>query len=219
MSTWGSDLWSNYPQGAIEDAAHPIFASPKVLDRKRYWIRRNESHAGILTTPTYQIISNGRRAKANRAYETFLCRKFTVPEGAKADPSDSNPDLTQRAFCKYCHKSLEPMAAFFNRWPQTGVTNFQFDSGSKADDTGRVNGQSGKGAQAFGKILVASDGFSECSIKRAFEFVNGRKMNADDVSNDLPAYLEIFNSTGKNLRSVIKKMIVAPKFLKPEGGQ
>ncbi|RYZ49694.1 MAG: DUF1585 domain-containing protein [Proteobacteria bacterium] len=218
MAGRGKGFWSRWPGGSIADANHAIFTAPKVLDRKHYWINRNASHAGVLTTQAYQIITNGRRAKANRTYETFLCKKFTVPDGAQADPADANPDLTKRTYCSYCHKSLEPMAAFFNRWPDTGNINYQYDNNKDPkNDTGRYNGMEGKGAAAFGKILAESDGFDECSIRRAFEFVNGRKMGFVEHDNILPGYLENFRAEQKNLRKVIKAMVLSPDFLAPKG--
>ncbi|MES2745865.1 MAG: DUF1585 domain-containing protein [Bdellovibrionota bacterium] len=218
MSTWGKDLWANFPGKGFADANHKIFSSPNISDRSRYWITRNTLNAGILTTPGYQLATNGRRAMINRAYETFLCRKFVVPEGAQADPTDSNPDLTKRAYCSYCHKSIEPMAAFFNRWPTTGVNNFVYDNdGKNVSDAGRFNGSAGQGAAAFGKILSESDYFDDCSVQRAFEFVNGRKMTYSESVNMTPAAVAAFGATEKNLRKVIKAMILSPEFLNPKG--
>ncbi len=219
MAGQGKDLWANYPGGGIVDIAHPIFSPGNRLDRSHYRINRSPLHAGVLTTPAFQILTNGRRAKANRAYETFLCKKFTVPEGALADPSDSNPDLTKRAYCTYCHKSLEPMAAFFNRWPTTGNTQYVYDSSKTVVDTGRFNGSEGDGAPAFGKILAETDAFDECSIRRAFEFLNGRKMTSIELENKMPAYVADFKSSSKNLRATIKAMVLTPEFLSPKAGE
>ncbi|RYG60667.1 DUF1585 domain-containing protein [bacterium] len=213
----GKDLWANFPGGGIADISNPIFNPGDRTDRKHHWVNRSAAHAGILTTPAFQILTNGRRAKANKAYETFLCKKFTVPDGAQADPSDSNPDLTKRTYCTYCHKSLEPMAAFFNRWPTTGVNNFIYDNAKDVNDTGRFNGSQGSGAIAFGKILAESDTFDDCSIRRAFEFVNGRKLSTVELENKVPAWVDSFKTSSKNLRTVIKAMVLSPEFLTPKG--
>jgi len=219
MGGLGKGLWANYPGAGIVDIDQPIFNPGSRIDRNHYRVNRSPLHAGILTSPAFQIITNGRRAKANRAYETFLCKKFTVPEGAQADPSDSNPDLTKRTYCTYCHKSLEPMAAFFNRWPTTGVTQYVYDNGKTVVDTGRFNGSQGDGAIAFGKILAESEAFDECSVRRAFEYLNGRKMSSVELENKLPTYVSDFRSSSKNLRAIMKAMVLAPEFLSPKAGQ
>ncbi|RYZ51605.1 MAG: hypothetical protein EOP07_21075 [Proteobacteria bacterium] len=217
--TWmtfnGPRLWANYPGGSIDDANHPIFKTPNAADRKHYRIKRNALHAGVLTSPAYQLLTNGRRAKANKAYETFLCSKFGVPATAKPDPTDSNPDLTQRAYCSFCHKSLEPMAAFFNNWPLTGEPNYLYDNKTNPDSRGRFAGVDGKGAAGFGKIMSETEAFAECTTKRAFEFVNGRKMSAAEIEKQLPTYVALLRSSKMSLRAVIKAMLADPQFLKP----
>lgn len=218
MARMGTKFWDNFPGGAYDDAkTHAIFVSPNAADHKHYRIKRNANHAGVLTTPAYQLLTNGRRAKANRAYETLLCKKFSVPDGAQADPTDANPDLTKRAYCTFCHKSLEPMAAFFNRWPTTGVRNYLYDTDPTINDTGRFNGQEGKGANAFGKIIAENETFGECAVKRAFEFVNGRPMSILERDNKLAGYVAQFKSSSMNLRQVIRAMVLTPEFLTPKG--
>ncbi len=213
----GKDALKTYPDQSIQDIGHQIITSGSAVDAKHYWIKRGGLHAGILTTPAFQILTNGRRAKANRAFETFLCKKFTVPEGAQADPSDANPDLTKRTYCAYCHRTLEPMAAFFNKWPDVGTTKYIYNGNKTVNDTGRFNGLQGAGAVAFGKILSETDGFDECSIKRAFEFLNGRKMSFYESENRLEPLVTAFRASEKNLRLTIKAMVLAPEFLSPKG--
>jgi hypothetical protein len=215
----GESLQANFPGGGIQDSGNAIFKAGRRHDRKHYWINRGPANAGILTTPAFQILTNGRRAKANRAYETFLCKKFIVPDGAQPDPKDSEPDLTKRTYCTYCHKSLEPMAAFFNRWPTTGVTEFLYDNTPNVNDRGRFNGVEGEGVAAFGKILADSESFDDCSIRRAFEFVNGRKMTYTELENRLPSLLAEFRGAQKSLRAVIKSLVLSPEFLTPKGGR
>ncbi len=212
---YGADLWTAFPDKGIRDIDHKIFKSVDVNDRTHYRIKRNNLHAGILTTPAYQLVTNGNRAKANRAFEMFLCRKFEVPAGAKPDPSDINPDLTKRTYCSYCHKSLEPMAAFFNRWPSVGETGYSYDPDPKINDQGVFNGDFGLGAPAFGKAITKSENFAKCSVMRAFEYLNGRKMGLVEVNNKLPGYLETFRGSNNNLRDVIKLMVLEPEFLRP----
>jgi hypothetical protein len=218
MSHAGSGMWKSFPGQSFEGATADIFTKPNILDRKHYRVQRNNLHAGVLTTMSFQLVTNGRRAKANRAYESFLCRKFTVPAGANPDPNDANPDLTKRSYCAFCHKALEPMAAFWNRWPDTGALDYRYDPSDKINDTGAFNGSSGLGAAAYGKVLSENSAFNECSVARAFEFVNGRKMTATESDNNLTAWLGDFTSSQQNLRRIIKAMVLAPEFLS-NGGQ
>lgn len=212
----GKILLGNFPGGNLADRDKDLFKNANLLDKKHYWVNRGDLNAGVLTTPIFHAITNGHRAKANRAYETFLCRKFVVPEGANPDPADANPDLTKRTYCAYCHRSLEPMAAYFNRWPATGSVNFQYDPNGGINDTGRYDGETGAGAVAFGKVLAKSESFEDCSIKRAFEFVNGRKMTDIESGNLLPEYKGSLKSSGMKLRTILKTLVLSPDFLNPK---
>lgn len=213
LTNKGAPLWANFPGKSYEGSTDPIFTKPDIYDRGHHRIQRNALHAGVLTTPAFQMVTNGRRAKANRAYESFLCQKFTVPAGANPDPSDANPDLTKRSYCSFCHKTLEPMAAFWNRWPETGTINYMYDPAATISDTGAFNGQSGPGAAAFGKTLVSSQAFPECGVKRAFEFINGRKMTAKEAEASMAEWISNYDAAQQNLRPLIKAMVLAPEFL------
>jgi hypothetical protein len=213
LTNKGAPLWDNFPGKSYEGAKMAIFTKPDIYDRKHYRVRRNALHSGVLTTPGFQLITNGRRAKANRAFESFLCQKFTVPEGANPDPNDANPDLTKRAYCSFCHKTLEPMAAFWNRWPETGTINYMYSDAANVNDNGSFNGLSGPGAAAFGKTLVSSPAFGECAIKRAFEFVYGRKITSVESDNMMPEWLAQYEAAQQNLRPVIKAMVLSPEFM------
>lgn len=213
LTNKGAPLWPNFPGKSYEGANAVIFTKPDIYDRKHYRIRRNALHGGVLTTPAYHLVTNGRRAKANRAFEAFLCQKFSVPDGVMADPTDANPDLTKRQYCAFCHKTLEPMATFWNRWPETGTVNYLYDESKAIDDNGSFNGQSGPGAAAFGKTLTSSPFFAQCAIKRAFEFVNGRKVTAAESDYMMPEWSARFEAGQQNLRTVIKAMVLTPEFL------
>jgi hypothetical protein len=204
------NLWANFPDGAYPD---PSLSKLKMLDPKLHVIERGAKHAGVLTTPSFMMRNNGRRAMANRSYEAFLCRQFVVPEGINPDPNDLRP-LTERTYCSSCHKSLEPMAAFFNRWPDTSADpQYIYDSGS-VNDTGSFGGQTGAGVQAFGKFLSSSSDFTECAVKRAFEFVNNRPMNEKEKLIELPSYIEALNSGNHNVAEILAKMVTSESFLK-----
>ena len=83
-----------------------------------------EVHAGVLTSPAYLLRFQTNRGRASQFYTQFLCKPFQPPSGALpvADEAALNePDLQKRAGCKYCHGLLEPAAAYWGRWPQSGA--------------------------------------------------------------------------------------------------
>ena len=81
-------------------------------------------HSGVLTHPSFLLRFQTNRARASRFYETFLCSPFQPPEGGLPvadEASVRNPDLQERAGCKYCHALLEPAAAYWGRWTEQGI--------------------------------------------------------------------------------------------------
>jgi len=81
-------------------------------------------HAGILTSPAFLLRFQTNRARANRFYESFLCSSLSPPPGGlpTADAGQRiEPDLQKRDGCKYCHAPLEPAAAHWGRWTESGA--------------------------------------------------------------------------------------------------
>jgi hypothetical protein len=82
-------------------------------------------HSGVLTHPAFLLRFQTNRARASRFYDTFLCSPFQPPEGGLPVPDEAsvrNPDLQERAGCKYCHALLEPAAAYWGRWTEQGIS-------------------------------------------------------------------------------------------------
>lgn len=81
-------------------------------------------HAGILTRDAFLIRFQTNRSRANRFFGAFLCSPFQAPAGS-LPPADAvaalNPDLQERAGCKYCHALLEPSAAHWGRFTEQGA--------------------------------------------------------------------------------------------------
>ena len=73
--------------------------------------------SGVLTSPAYLIRHATNRNRANRFFEAFLCSTFSAPSSAFAK-SEVEPNLQIRDGCKYCHAQLEPMSAYWGRWPE-----------------------------------------------------------------------------------------------------
>ena len=87
-------------------------------------VQLSPAHAGVLTHPSFLLRFQTNRARASRFYEAFLCAPFVPPDGglpAATEEEARDPDLQRRAGCKYCHASLEPAAAHWGRWTETGA--------------------------------------------------------------------------------------------------
>ena len=185
-------------------------------DQRYQWIDRGgDKHAGILTTIAFQRATNGWRAKANKARSALLCREFIDPVGAKADPDDQRK-LEDRAYCGGCHKYLEPLSRFFHRWPDTGndnnyfydhlaeplTTSYQDSYCSKCGD---VTGNDVKG---YAEIIISSDdGFKQCAVRRAFEYIIKRPMNSDELRLLLPGLVKVYDDNKENLWMVMRQII------------
>ena len=93
-------------------------------DRTWHQVELPLAHAGALTHPAFLLRFQTNRARASRFYQAFLCAPFVPPAGglpAASEESARNPDLQERAGCKYCHAQLEPAAAHWGRWTEVGV--------------------------------------------------------------------------------------------------
>ena len=85
---------------------------------------RNGMHSGVLTLPAFLIKFQSNRGRATRFYHAFRCEAFQAPPGglpATDDACHTEPNLTKRCGCKYCHVSVEPAAAYWGRWSEQGI--------------------------------------------------------------------------------------------------
>lgn len=79
--------------------------------------------SGVFTSPAFLIRFQTNRARANRFSSAFLCQDFEAPDGGlPATEGVPTLDLTARDGCKYCHALLEPTAAHWGRWTETGAS-------------------------------------------------------------------------------------------------
>ena len=93
------------------------------MDRWTQLILEGE-HSGVLTHPAFLLRFQTNRARASHFYDIFLCSPFQPPEGGLPVPDEAsvrNPDLQERAGCKYCHALLEPAASYWGRWTEQGI--------------------------------------------------------------------------------------------------
>ena len=80
-------------------------------------------HAGLFTSPAYLNRFTTNRRRARQFYEAFLCSPFLPPAtGLEVEPESAlETNLQERDGCNYCHKSLEPAAAYWGRWTSRGA--------------------------------------------------------------------------------------------------
>lgn len=198
--------------------SYPELENKKIdLDDSQYqWIERGgDKHAGILTTVAFQRSTNGWRAKANKARSALLCREFIDPVGAKADPNDQRK-LEERAYCGGCHKYLEPLSRFFHRWPDTGNdNNYFYDHLAKPLTTSYLDSYcleckdlKGSDVKGFAEFIVSADeGFKQCAVRQAFEYIIKRQMNADELRLLLPGLIKVYDDNKENLWTVMRQII------------
>ena len=83
-----------------------------------------EFHAGVTSLPAYLLKFQTGRARANRFRMDFMCESFVPPATltAEAGCKDNTTELTQRCYCQSCHKTLEPLAAYWGQFTEAGTT-------------------------------------------------------------------------------------------------
>jgi hypothetical protein len=93
------------------------------LDATWAAVDRPTYHAGVVTTPAYLLRFQTDRGRANRFRIDFVCEQFVPPAKPTNAPgcSQSDPDLTNRCVCQYCHAKLEPLAAHFGLYAEAGT--------------------------------------------------------------------------------------------------
>ena len=81
-----------------------------------------EQHSGVLTSPAWLLRFQTQRSRANQFHNSFLCQPFVPPSSGLPEVSeeDQSLDLTAREGCQYCHALLEPAAAHWGRWSESG---------------------------------------------------------------------------------------------------
>ena len=105
----------------------PVEALPD-LDRDDLdtWVElpTDTHYAGALTEPGWLLRFTTNRGRANRFFTEFLCGEFLPPEGGIMEIAEENPtpDLSQKPVCMDCHTVLEPWAAYWGRWKESGTT-------------------------------------------------------------------------------------------------
>lgn len=110
------------------------FTTPAIAyHENNKWVKvvRGNMHAGLLTMPAYLLKFASNRGRANRFYNAFMCNYFQAPQADKdgkggippaSDNCHEEPNLIKRCGCKHCHQTVEPMAAYWGRWAESGIS-------------------------------------------------------------------------------------------------
>ena len=109
----GDELGYIDPDPLFDPRAVPAELRPEDTARWTRVADRGPHAAGLLTMPVFLLKYGTRRARAHVLYNTFLCKDF-ISDATNLPPS-TEPDLTKRPGCSDCHRTLEPMAAYFAR--------------------------------------------------------------------------------------------------------
>ena len=140
-----------------------------------------EGTSGILTLPAYLLRFMSNRARANRFNSAFLCDDFIGPEEGLPEAEDEvyMPDLTQRIGCNYCHARLEPMAAYWGRWTESGTSWLDPAIHPAYDPVCAWCGEGNATCAATCKAYYVVDGLSGMELEwlgwlKSYQFLNDR---------------------------------------------
>ncbi len=147
-------------------------------------IQRKQLHAGVLTLPGFLLKFSANRSRANRFYNAFLCKAFQAPSSGLPPASDrchDEPNLMKRCGCKYCHQSVEPAAAYWGRWMESGLAPLNLDTYPTFDD-----------------VCAGSSGRNNSNCRR-FYLVTPGHPDEDPYRGKLRAYLFATPEMAKNI--------------------
>jgi hypothetical protein len=193
-------------KGITDESMRDPYNNSKYL---RY--ERGGDHAGVLTTASYIQTYNGRYAMAAKARNMFLCRTYEPPVGTKQVVSDEQ-DLTKKPYCSECHKHLNPIASFFDRFPLQGLSYQYYQQPAVPTAHGSYLGEEGNGTTALANIFAKSFDFKKCAVKKAFQFLVRRKMNANEELYLMPELVTKFENSNHALWETYMEIIKTPAF-------
>jgi hypothetical protein len=115
---------------------------PDWNDETWHTVDRQGPHSGILTLPAFTLRFQTNRGRANRFRIAFLNQYFVAPSTPdRAGCTDDAADVTQRCYCRDCHRVLEPLAAHFAQVSEAGsglLTDFDKIVYSQAECNAQV---------------------------------------------------------------------------------
>jgi hypothetical protein len=125
---------------------------------------RDESHSGVLTTPSFLYRFPTQRARVNHFYEAFLCKTF-VPSSDPLPPPEDNcnreNNLAKRCGCNYCHATIEPTGAHWGRYDERNALFLSPERFARFDPKCRdcaLAGDTNCGGECGQYVMQAFDG-------------------------------------------------------------
>jgi hypothetical protein len=129
-----------YNEWHTGDAA--LEATPDWNDNTWHAVTREAPHSGILTLPAFTLRFQTNRGRANRFRIAFLNQYFVAPSTPdRVGCTDDAADVTERCYCRDCHRVLEPLAAHFAVVSEAGsglLTDFKKIVYSKTECNAQV---------------------------------------------------------------------------------
>ena len=213
-----SDIYAQYNVQTLADlpfnSPTPVFV-PLAPQEARF--------RGLFSSPeflkTYPDTStNKNRKRSSQVFRIAFCETLqNVMAKAPAarlieEGHGKNPD------CIGCHRRLDPMARFFDRWlPPLPMGEFAvYEPNAKALGAVKLGGDGGIDraidgvADAdVGKIVVAQPEFAACVGKQAWRFAFGSQVALD---NQMAQRLATRYSENERLNPVIEEVLMHPYF-------
>lgn len=230
-----AELGYTTPESLLDPAVIPSALLPQETNSWRSIPDRGPHASGVLTMPIFLAKYGSRRARAHALYNVFLCKSF-VAETVQLKPS-TEPDLTKRPGCSSCHRTLEPMAAYFSRineadwtyWPSRFLP-VQMPSclNSKKnayycrtlyDESldGSLRGASGSvehaeiGPSGIAKQIVESPDFAPCVVQNVMQSFLGRSLTSGD-SRWKEELTKAFVQGGYRMRALVRAIVTSRRY-------
>lgn len=223
------------PESLVDPAAIPTALVPQDTAT---WLRvpdRGPYSAGIMTMPIFLAKYGSRRARAHVLYNAFLCKSF-VAETVELTPS-TEPDLTKREGCSTCHKTLEPLAAYFTRineadwtfWPARVLPAtmpacmttrkgadyckrlYDKELGSTLRGGYTALDHVEQGPPGLATAITQSPEFAPCVVQNVAQSFLGRPLTADDArwKDELT---KVFVDGGYRMRALVRAIVTSSRY-------
>jgi hypothetical protein len=189
-------------------------------------------HAGILSdsflfTRWSTTYSNANRGRANAMSTALLCYDFLSRDISidasinLADPDEVANATKKNEACASCHKTLDPLAAYFAGFRPQYVPSFEqqypvvFYTEPLSDVFARAEpgyfGYAGRGLAFLGSMMAQDPRFSLCAAKRFYAYLN--QVPIEHVPVDRAAELQkTFVGSGMNARSLVRAIVLSDDF-------
>jgi len=133
---------------------------------------------------------------------------------AALEPLSNTED--SNANCAGCHVTVNPLAAFRNRWDEAGryrEADYSPDGTEVDSAQGIFLGSSADDMTGFGNLLANSGVVHRCIVNRSFERLVGHRLDSD--SDTLQSLTETFLAADKDIRALYDAILDTDEYRKP----